>query len=129
MVRTPPQQNTSRRRKKRPKAARASYQAERVEALLLAKRFDQLGALQLDRDVRALAKRLSELTSRSVRERIARLTQMSALLNLETEAEAVELWAAGGWKLSAAEAKQVLLLRVDLRAEAVKALPLRDARP
>ena len=49
--------------------------AERIETLLLAKRFDQLGALQLDRDVRALTKRLGELSSRSVRERLARLAQ------------------------------------------------------
>ena len=61
-----------------------------------------------------------------MRERLARLAQMSTLLNLETEAEALELWAAGGWRLSAAEAKQVLGLRVDFRRELIAKLPLTD---
>ena len=100
--------------------------AERIETLVLAKRFDQLGALQLDRDVRALTKRLGELSSRSVRERTARLTQMCTLLNLETEAEAVGMWAAEGyeWRLTAAEAKRVLALRIDFRTDVINALAL-----
>ena len=51
------------------------------------------GALQLDRDVRALTKRLGKLSSRSVRDKTARLAQMCTLLNLETESEAVGIWA------------------------------------
>lgn len=99
--------------------------AERLEALVLAKRFDGLGALQLDRDVRALTKRLGELSSRSVREQLARLTQMCTLLNLEAEAEAEEVWEGGsGWKLSAAEAKKVLALRIDFHAGKIRNLTL-----
>ena len=98
--------------------------ADALEKLLFTKRFDQLGALQLDRDVRALAKRLGELTNRSVRERIARLTQMCTLLNLETEAESIELWSEGGWKLTSTEAKQTLALRIEFRTDAINKLPL-----
>ena len=95
--------------------------AGRLETLVLAKRFDQLGALQLDRELRAITKRLGELTSRSVREKLARLTQMATLLNLETEAEAAELWAehGSGWRVTKAEAKSVLALRVDFRKEVI----------
>ena len=95
--------------------------AGRLETMLLAKRFDQLGALQLDRELRAITKRLGELTSRSVREKLARLTQMATLLNLETEAEAAELWAehGSGWRVTKAEAKSVLALRVDFRKEVI----------
>jgi hypothetical protein len=100
--------------------------AERLETALLTKRFDQLGALQLDRDVRALTKRLGELSSRSGRAKTARLVQMCTLLNLESEAEAEGLWHAEGyeWRLSAAEAKQVMALRVDFRPDAINALAL-----
>ena len=102
--------------------------AERLEELLFAKRFDQLGALQFDRDVRALTKRLGELTSRSVRELIARLTQMCTLLNLESEAECAELWAEGGWRVSAIEAKRVLALRVDFNTDRINYLALAEDR-
>ena len=99
---------------------------ERLESLLVAKRFDALGAMHLDREVRALAKRLGELSTRSVREKMARLTQMSTLLNLETEVEAVGLWRAEGyeWRLSALEAKQCLALRVDFRSDVINGLAL-----
>ena len=98
--------------------------AERLEALLLAKKLDPLGALQLDRELRTLAKRLTELAARSVRDKLTRLTQMATLLNLERVAELAELWGDGGWKLSAAEARQVLALRVDFRKEAIAQLAL-----
>lgn len=98
---------------------------ERIEGHLIQKKFDQLGALQLDRDVRALTKRLSELITHSVREHLTRLSQMSAVLNVEAEAEAVEIQEAAGWRLGGAEMKQLLALRVDFRSEIVEHLPLR----
>ena len=99
---------------------------ERLEVLLLAKRLDQWGAQQLDRDVRALQSRLTELSSRSVRHQLARLSQMTTLLNLEREAELAELWREPGfgWLLSADEARQVLALRVDFRRDAIAQLAL-----
>jgi len=96
--------------------------AERLEALLTSKKFDQLGALHFDRELRALTKRLGELSSKGVREKLTRLTQISTLLNLETESDAVELWDPSTWRLSAAEARQVLSLRVEFRKEAIAGL-------
>ncbi len=47
-----------------------------MEALLGRKQFNQLGGLQLDRDVRMLVGGLGELTARTVRDRLARLSQV-----------------------------------------------------
>lgn len=98
--------------------------ADRIEALLLLKKVDIFGALQLERDVRALGQRLSALTSRSVREPLSRLTQMATLLSLEREAELVDLWAHGSLKLSAKEARQVMALRVEFHTDTIANLPL-----
>ena len=89
--------------------------AERIEAALLDKDFDRLGALQLDREMRALAKRGAELCNRSVRDCLARLTQLCTVLNLDREAELAELWGDGQWRISGAVASDVARLRVDFR--------------
>ena len=97
--------------------------AERIEAALLDKDFDRLGALQLDREMRALAKRGAELCNRSVRDRLARLTQLCTVLNLDREAELAELWGDGsGWRISGAVASDVARLRVDFREELIPEL-------
>lgn len=98
--------------------------AERIEAHLLLKRVDMYGALLLERDVRTLAQRLSDLSSRSVREPLSRLTQMAMLLSLERESELVDVWSDGGLKLTAADAKKVMGLRVEFRAETIASMPL-----
>jgi hypothetical protein len=101
-----------------------SHCAERIEAQLMLKRVDLYGALQLERDVRALSQRLSALSSRSVREPLSRLTQMATLLSLEREAELVDLWAHGSLKLTAAEARQVMALRVEFHPDTIANVPL-----
>ena len=120
--------------------------AARLEALLLRKPFSQLGGLALDRDVRLLGAGLADLTARTVRDRLARLSQMAVLLGLEGLDELMDYWSPGGgagggagggggegggggagminWRLSAAEARAVLALRGDWSREAVMALPL-----
>jgi hypothetical protein len=52
-----------------------SQVVERLEATVRLKRFNQLGGLQLDRDVRALVAALSGLTARTVRDKFAALNQ------------------------------------------------------
>lgn len=100
----------------------------RLEAIVWQKRFNQLGGLQLDRDMRTLVNQLSELTSRTVRDKFARLTQIATVLNLESVEEILDYWGenAGAltWRLSAVEVKRALGLRVDFRAEAIQALKL-----
>lgn len=125
--------------------------AARVEGLLGRKSFNQLGGLQLDREVRLLISGLGELTGRTVRDRLARLSQMAVLLGLESVEELLDYWGpgsgvggaggtgggsggegaggggAGGfinWRLSPAEVRGMLVLRSDWGREAVMALPL-----
>ncbi|KAL1508355.1 hypothetical protein AB1Y20_004465 [Prymnesium parvum] len=99
---------------------------ERLEAILMQKKFDQLGALYLDSELRTLGKRVGEISSKQTRSRLARLSQMSALLNIEREGEAEELWSESTWQLSPAEAKAVLALRIDFRKEKIAALSLAE---
>ena len=85
----------------------------RVEAMLMQKRFNQLGALQLDKEVRGLVSQTSNLTERTVRDKFARLSHISTALNLDSPAEILDYWGdnAGtmNWRLTGREVKQVLL--------------------
>ncbi len=59
-----------------------------------------------------------------MREPLSRLNQMATLLSLERESELGELWQHGSLRLSAAEARQVMSLRVEFRKEAIAQVPL-----
>lgn len=56
---------------------------DRLEAVVRVKRFNQLGGLQLDRDVRTLVSTLSSLTQRTVRDKFAILNQVRAIMTLQ----------------------------------------------
>eukprot|EP00742_Colponemidia_sp_Colp-10_P011072 GILJ01012250.1.p1 GENE.GILJ01012250.1~~GILJ01012250.1.p1 ORF type:complete len:459 (+),score=92.43 GILJ01012250.1:171-1379(+) len=102
--------------------------AQRLEAMIFQKRFNQLGGLQLDKDVRSLVTYFSSITEKSVRQHLARLSQLASLLSLEKVNEVLEYWGQGtgamAWKLSKTDVKKALLLRVDFRPEAVSQLRL-----
>ena len=92
---------------------------DRVEALLRLKRFNQLGGLQLDRNIRDLVTSLADLTQRSVRDKFARLTQVATLLSCESMAEVQEFFGpdaantAYTWRLSDTQIREVLSQRHD----------------
>ena len=69
---------------------------------------------------------LSELTSRTVRDKFARLGQTATVLGLESVEEAVELAgeSAAGWRLTPAEVRQAMAQRVEWAAQGVGALRL-----
>jgi len=98
----------------------------RMEAAVAQKRFTQLGGLQLERDVRVLVVGLSDVTSKSVRERFARLQQTATVLGVETADEASELMGDGGagWRLSSLDVRQALGQRVEFTPSAVAAVKL-----
>jgi hypothetical protein len=101
--------------------------AARMEAAVAQKRFTQLGGLQLERDVRSLVVGLSDLSSRSVREKFARLQQTATVLGLESADEAAELvsdGAVGAWRLSPLDVRQALSQRVEFTPAAVAAVKL-----
>lgn len=95
---------------------------------MLAKRFNQLGGLQLDRDVRLLVSALSDITQRTVRDKFARLTQMATVLGLEQAREILDYWGdnsgAMTWRLTEADVRQVLSLRVDFSRQEIAQIPM-----
>eukprot|EP00798_Chlamydomonas_sp_ICE-L_P008858 gene8858-3742_t len=100
----------------------------RLEALMSRKQFNQLGGLQLDRDTRKLVSHLSELTSRTVRDKFAKLNQMAIILGLETLDEMLDYWGDAAshitWRLGVAEVRSILAQRVDFNKDAIMLLPL-----
>ena len=93
------------------------------------KRFNALGAINADRDIRALSKFFASKSRRAtVRDVFARLSQIALLLNLERPAEVYDVWGAnsGGmaWRLTPVEVRKALLLRQDFSREAIRALKL-----
>ncbi|XP_027176461.1 conserved oligomeric Golgi complex subunit 4 [Coffea eugenioides] len=101
---------------------------KRLEVIMMQKRFSQLGGLQLDRDARALVSHFSSMTQRTVRDKFARLTQMATILNLEKVSEILDFWGENSgpmtWRLTPAEVRRVLGLRIDFKPEAIAALRL-----
>eukprot|EP00053_Salpingoeca_punica_P014972 m.136864 g.136864 ORF g.136864 m.136864 type:complete len:771 (+) comp16592_c0_seq1:139-2451(+) len=102
--------------------------AEQLERVLAQLRFNRIGGLQLERDLRVLSTYLAAATQWSVRDRLIRLSQMSTLLNLEKVSELSEYWGQGTspltWRLTPAEARRFLKLRVDFKAEDISRLKL-----
>ncbi|KAI5685335.1 COG4 transport protein [Leishmania braziliensis] len=103
-------------------ARRAATGTSRV---LLRKRFSLFGALQVDKDVRALrsffvAHAQNDLTP--LRDAFSVLSLMATLLLSDKPTDALE--EAANTALTAEEKKKVLLTRVEFRREAVMALPL-----
>uniref|UniRef100_A0A8C1MJU1 Conserved oligomeric Golgi complex subunit 4 n=1 Tax=Cyprinus carpio TaxID=7962 RepID=A0A8C1MJU1_CYPCA len=90
--------------------------------------FSRLGGLQFDKELRALVAYLSSVTSWTIRDKFARLTQMATILNLERVSEILDYWGPNSgpltWRLTPAEVRQVLALRVDFRSEDIKRLRL-----
>ena len=96
---------------------------ERIEAVLRLKRFNQLGGLQLDRDVRMLVATLSEVVPGAVRERFGRLSEMSTLLSFESPAEILD-YSSVSWKLTETQIREVLSQRFDFDQREITALQL-----
>jgi hypothetical protein len=119
--------------------------ARGVEPRLRRKRVNRLGALVLDADTRALVRffleRVPLAAATQVRERFARLVQLSQLLNADAPADAVAVWqaasggrgvgvrastaggGAAGWELAGDEVRAVLAMRSDFApAEVARAL-------
>lgn len=93
------------------------------------KRFNLLGAQQLDRDIRNLLGYFTaQRASKSVREKFVRINQMTFLLNLEKEVEVLDYWGSKAseiaWRLSPSEVRRILALRIDFNREAIVKLKL-----
>ena len=75
----------------------------------------KIGGLQMDKELRSLIGYLTSVTTWSVRDKFARLTQIATVLNLETVNELMEYWGSNSgtlmWRLTPGEIRQILALR------------------
>jgi len=101
---------------------------ERLEKSVFKTSFNRLGALFFDKELRSLITYLTSATSWSVRVPFARLNQISTILNLDAVQEMDDYWGpnAGSltWRLTPAEVRVVLALRVEFKSDEIKKLKL-----
>ncbi|KAM6942775.1 conserved oligomeric Golgi complex subunit 4 [Xenentodon cancila] len=99
-----------------------------MEKTVLKCSFSRLGGLQFDKELRSLVAYLTTMTTWTIRDKFARLTQMATILNLERVTEILDYWGPNSgpltWRLTPAEVRQVLALRIDFRSEDIKRLRL-----
>uniref|UniRef100_A0A3P8UPX8 Conserved oligomeric Golgi complex subunit 4 n=1 Tax=Cynoglossus semilaevis TaxID=244447 RepID=A0A3P8UPX8_CYNSE len=99
-----------------------------MEKTVLKCSFSRLGGLQFDKELRSLVAYLTTVTTWTIRDKFARLTQMATILNLERVTEILDYWGSNSgpltWRLTPAEVRQVLALRIDFRSEDIKRLRL-----
>uniref|UniRef100_A0AC11BVI6 Component of oligomeric golgi complex 4 n=1 Tax=Ovis aries TaxID=9940 RepID=A0AC11BVI6_SHEEP len=99
-----------------------------LERVVLKSTFNRLGGLQFDKELRSLIAYLTTVTTWTIRDKFARLSQMATILNLERVTEILDYWGANSgpltWRLTPAEVRQVLALRIDFRSEDIKRLRL-----
>lgn len=86
----------------------------------------QAGGLILDKEIRSLASYLAAVTSWSVRDKFARLTQIATILSVEKVEELADYCGADAiaWRLTPAEVRRIASMRIDFRPEDVKRLKL-----
>lgn len=111
----------------------AAYVARQLEHRVRRKKFNQLGGLQFDRDIRALVNFFTARAGRTVRGRFGRLLQVAQLVNLEAPTDVLDLWNSGGsggrmnWEITADEVRAILSLRADFNQQVIQRLAL-DAK-
>ncbi|XP_019391148.1 PREDICTED: conserved oligomeric Golgi complex subunit 4 isoform X2 [Crocodylus porosus] len=105
-----------------------SLVAVELEKVVLKSTFSRLGGLQFDKELRSLVAYLTTVTTWTIRDKFARLSQMATILNLERVTEILDYWGPNSgpltWRLTPAEVRQVLALRIDFRSEDIKRLRL-----
>uniref|UniRef100_A0A8R1DHJ0 Conserved oligomeric Golgi complex subunit 4 n=1 Tax=Caenorhabditis japonica TaxID=281687 RepID=A0A8R1DHJ0_CAEJA len=106
----------------------SSELARQIENVLQKCQFNRYGALQLDREYRQICAYLTNVAGWNAREKVARLGQIVALLNVETIDEAMDVWqnsktlTTSVRTLTLPEVKKTLSLRADFPTVAIKAL-------
>jgi hypothetical protein len=99
------------------------FVCQRLEGEITKKRFNQYGGLQFDREIKILLNYFSSLTSKTMRDKFARITQIASLLSVEKVNEV--FWnQENNWRLSPKEIQKILLLRVDLDKEQISKLKI-----
>ncbi|XP_076331924.1 conserved oligomeric Golgi complex subunit 4 [Tachypleus tridentatus] len=106
----------------------ATELTKQLEKAVLECRFNRLGGLQFDKELRALVTYLTSITTWTIRDKFARLTQIATILNLERVNEILDIWGSDPgsltWRLTPTEVRTALKLRVDFKKEDIKKLKL-----
>lgn len=99
-----------------------------LEQLIKKSAFNQLGAMQLEIELRHIINYLSKTSSRTVRHQFAKLLQISRLLNLERPTELLDYWGVNAgsmtWLLTPGDIRTVLNLRQDFNKDEIRRLTL-----
>lgn len=103
--------------------------SRRIEMIVMTRlRFNHLGGLHFEREIRKLVVNLTSLMQCQMRDIFSRLNQIGMVLSFETFDEIMDYWGdrAGllTWRINRSEVKRILALRVDFRLESVEALQL-----
>jgi len=97
-----------------------------LERLIKKSSFNQLGAFQLENELRHIITYLNSSSTRTIRHQFARLLQISRLLNLERPSELLDYWGVNAgsmtWRLTPGEIREVLNLRQDFALDEIKRL-------
>lgn len=106
-------------------ACMAESIAVRIESILFSSlRFNQLGGLQFERELRAIISQISYFLNHSIREKFVRLTQIGMILSSESVSEVFEYWEDNTdsviWHLTDGEIKRTLTLRSDFKKFSTK---------
>lgn len=94
--------------------------AVRIESIIFSSlRFNQLGGLHFERELRVIISQISRFLNHSVREKFIRLTQIGMILSAESASEVFEYWEENTdsviWHLTEGEIKRILSLRADFK--------------
>eukprot|EP01116_Phalansterium_solitarium_P001645 TRINITY_DN1145_c1_g1_i1.p1 TRINITY_DN1145_c1_g1~~TRINITY_DN1145_c1_g1_i1.p1 ORF type:complete len:733 (-),score=336.79 TRINITY_DN1145_c1_g1_i1:79-2277(-) len=99
-----------------------------LEQDIFKKKFNQLGGLQFDKELRRLQHYLSSVTQKTVRDKFSRLSQMATLLCFEQVGEVLDHWGQNSgsmtWRLTPNEVRKILGLREDFDKTAISKLKL-----
>eukprot|EP00049_Salpingoeca_infusionum_P015082 m.289115 g.289115 ORF g.289115 m.289115 type:complete len:745 (-) comp15807_c0_seq1:1516-3750(-) len=97
---------------------------DQLETIVLGGAFNQLGALQLERDVASLSAFISRASDCAVRDKFQRLNQICTLLSLDEPQDVYDVYGKGRtkWIVASTQVKKILLRRKDFASEKVAAL-------
>uniref|UniRef100_A0A8D8WQE2 Conserved oligomeric Golgi complex subunit 4 n=1 Tax=Cacopsylla melanoneura TaxID=428564 RepID=A0A8D8WQE2_9HEMI len=93
-----------------------------LERVIVKCEFNRLGGMALDKEVRGLVSYLSGATSWTIRDRLARLMQISTVLNLDKVTEISDYVSSATWRLSTSDVRQFMALRQDFNKEDIMRL-------
>lgn len=100
--------------------------AANIERVVLQVKYNRLGGVLFDKDLRALCNFLSTVTQWSLRAKFTKCNQMATMLCLEKVSEVSDYYGKGNvtWRLTPAQIRELLHCRVDLESHRIDKLQI-----